>query len=193
MNITQLNSTPFAITDLENVALRIGMCFRILPEDLALLQRVFPEEIPETLLKNRLTSCIAALGQHGLIDSVGSGADGKYYAVPSDVMQRLEAAYIKQENLSQGEYDSHRKKCHAQLARVFLEEHNAGPSEVRIRCLAEGLVQMRRAEEWAELERVFHVAGMHLFGTHDSYIRSEEHTSELQSRGQLVCRHLLQK
>src|SRR5690625_6907018 len=33
----------------------------------------------------------------------------------------------------------------------------------------------------------------HIAGTHVPLIRSEEHTSELQSRGHLVCRLLLEK
>src|SRR5690625_6743511 len=38
-----------------------------------------------------------------------------------------------------------------------------------------------------------YAAGLHLHGVDEGLQRSEEHTSELQSRGHLVCRLLLEK
>src|SRR2546430_8048182 len=51
---------------------------------------------------------------------------------------------------------------------------------------------------WVSLTRSMSMSGMPspvcaLVGTIDTYLRSEEHTSELQSQSNLVCRLLLEK
>src|SRR5690625_5947670 len=56
------------------------------------------------------------------------------------------------------------------------------------------LIEQKKA--WAKLIKSIHetlgTAGYYLIGFHAGAARSEEHTSELQSRGHLVCRLLLE-
>src|SRR5690348_17412798 len=50
-----------------------------------------------------------------------------------------------------------------------------------------------RARTWPEVLEVFTAAGRGLAAAHERELRSEEHTSELQSPVHLVCRLLLEK
>src|SRR2546422_7214521 len=56
-------------------------------------------------------------------------------------------------------------------------------------CGCEGIDAMRDRAQFVEIT----AAGMRESHVHDVQIRSEEHTSELQSRLHLVCRLLLEK
>src|SRR5439155_20661715 len=47
--------------------------------------------------------------------------------------------------------------------------------------------------KWLEGKTIGQIAKEQKKGIIDAFLRSEEHTSELQSRGQLVCRLLLEK
>src|SRR3712207_8276307 len=63
-------------------------------------------------------------------------------------------------------------------------------SSVHARSLHRGIVQIRNAQRGAFLGIASH--GLGIIGR-DNHQRSEEHTSELQSRQYLVCRLLLEK
>src|SRR3712207_7592424 len=60
------------------------------------------------------------------------------------------------------------------------------------RLLREEAADAGQADFVSDLERI-HRAGRHLLSLINHILRSEEHTSELQSRQYLVCRLLLEK
>src|SRR5690625_3200385 len=153
---------------LERFVIRLGMCFRIYPDDISVLKTAFSEDIPRLVSREETQACFDKLQRSGFLVQAAATSDSQCYAVPADVLESLERAEAEQQNLSREEYRVKRKKEHALLAETFLS------TEVSIvrrrRYQAEALVQFRKAEAWGKLEELFQGLSMHLFGTHDSYI-----------------------
>src|SRR3712207_7140520 len=70
-------------------------------------------------------------------------------------------------------------------------EHDRGTA--RARCLHAGRRAVRRGREHRSGDAHVRGSGDHAGGGRRGRLRSEEHTSELQSRQYLVCRLLLEK
>src|SRR3712207_8740934 len=75
------------------------------------------------------------------------------------------------------------------VACVLLSEPTGGPPQRTVRTFGTMTDELLALADWLAAEGITHVA-MEATG---SYWRSEEHTSELQSRQYLVCRLLLEK
>src|SRR5690625_5956082 len=72
-------------------------------------------------------------------------------------------------------------KCHLTVVHILI------PDIKSVFYIADGIAQPNIYSEWQ------HERGMKRVPHFDLVSRSEEHTSELQSRGHLVCRLLLEK
>ena len=153
---------------LERIALRLGMCFRVFPEDVAVIKTAFPQDVTDCLFFNGIDACFSALQARGFLSEVKGEYGSRCFAVPADVSIRLERAQREKIGLSHEEFSLVRKKEHAVLAEAFLASQVSVMR--RRRYQAEALVQFRKAEEWEKLEAMFQSVSIHLFGTHDSYI-----------------------
>src|SRR5690554_7624690 len=91
-----------------------------------------------------------------------------------------------------------------QASKDTLDSHGFGMSSVRFICGTQDIhkeLEQRIAKFYGKDDSILYAAAFDanggvfepLFGAEDAIIRSEEHTSELQSRPHLVCRLLLEK